>query len=68
MKLISYLKKLRIVINKITNLSIESEQQLLILGRLLSETVKSKKHIASLNKAEFKVFSQWSTMGLFNGS
>ena len=41
MKLISYLKKLRIVINKITNLSIESEQQLLILGRLLSETVKS---------------------------
>lgn len=64
MKLISYLKKLRIVINKITKLSIESEQQLLMLGRLLSETVKSKKDIASLNEVEFKVFSQWGDDGI----
>ena len=44
--------------------TIALEQQLLTLGRLLSETLKSKKHIASLNEVEFKVFSQWGDDGI----
>jgi hypothetical protein len=64
MKIISYLQKLRIAINKITDLSLASEQELLMLGRLLSETVKSKKCIASLSEVEFKVFSQWGDDGI----
>jgi len=67
MKLIGYLQKLRIAINNINNIvnqSIASEHQLLMLGRLLSETVKSKKHIASLSEVEFKVFSQWGDDGI----
>jgi len=35
-----------------------------MLGRLLSETVKSKKSIASLSEVEFKVFSQWGDDGI----
>lgn len=64
MKLITYLQKLRIVINNIANQSIASEQQLLTLGRLMSETLKSKKGISSLSEIEFKVFSQWGDDGI----
>jgi hypothetical protein len=66
MKLIGYLQKLRMAINNIniTNQSVASEHQLLMLGRLLSETVKSKKRIASLREVEFKVFSQWGDDGI----
>jgi len=44
--------------------SITSEQQLLMLGRLLSESIKSKKHIASLGEVELKVFSQFGDDGI----
>ena len=64
MKILSYLQKSRIAINKIANKSIASEQQLLMLGRLLSETIKSKKSITSLSEVEFKVFSQWGDDGI----
>lgn len=64
MKLISYLQKLNIAINKIANQSVAPEQQLLMFGRLLSETVKSKKRVASLSEVEFKVFSQWGDDGI----
>ena len=64
MKIFSYLQKIRIAINLIANQPIASEQQLLMLGRLLSETVKSKKCIASLSEVEFKVFSQWGDDGI----
>jgi hypothetical protein len=43
---------------------IASEQQMLILGKLLSESVKSRKRIASLNDVEFKIFSQWGDDGI----
>jgi hypothetical protein len=41
-----------------------SEQQILMLGRLLSETVKSKKLIDSLKEVEFKAFSQFGDDGI----
>lgn len=59
MKIISFLRKLRIAFDKAT-----SEQQLLTLGRLLAENIKSKKNIASFSEVEFKVFSQWGDDGI----
>jgi hypothetical protein len=64
MKILSYLQKTRIAINKIAYKSISSEQQLLMLGRLLSETIKYKKNITSLSEVEFRVFSQWGDDGI----
>jgi hypothetical protein len=64
MKLIVYLQKAKIAIKNAANLQSHSENQLLMLGRLLSETIKSKKHIASLSEVEFKVFSQWGDDGI----
>jgi hypothetical protein len=66
MKIMTYFQKLSSAIVKTANSSFStpSEQQLLMLGRLLSETVKSKKDIASLNEVEFKVFSQWGDDGI----
>lgn len=64
MKLINYFRKLRIVLNRIAAQQVTSEQQLLMLGRLLSESIKSKKNISSLDEVEFKVFSQWGDDGI----
>src|SRR5574337_823612 len=66
MTLITYLQKLKLAITSINlaNQSITSEHQALMLGRLLAETVKSKKRTASLSEAEFKVFSQWGDDGI----
>jgi len=64
MKLYHFLQKSRVAINKIANQSVTSEQHLLMLGRLLSETVKPKKRIVSLSEVEFKVFSQWGDDGI----
>jgi hypothetical protein len=71
MTLISSLRRLRSLVNTTETLSqlqgqsmIASEQQMLILGKLLSESVKSRKHIASLNDVEFKIFSQWGDDGI----
>lgn len=44
--------------------SVVSEDHLLLLGRLLSETVKSKSEIGSLSEVEFRVFSQWGDDGI----
>jgi len=54
------LQKIRIAINN----RFAAERQLLILGRLLSESVKSKKNINFLSEVEFKVFSQWGDDGI----
>jgi hypothetical protein len=62
MEFISYL--LKIAINKMANYLFAPERQLLTLGRLLSEAVKSKKSIVSLSEVEFKVFSQWGDDGI----
>lgn len=62
MEIISYL--LKVTINKIVNYLFAPERQLLAVGRLLSETVKSKKSIASLSEVEFKIFSQWGDDGI----
>jgi hypothetical protein len=62
MEIISCL--LKIAIYKIVNYLFAPERQLLALGRLLSETVKSKKRIDSLSEVEFKVFSQWGDDGI----
>ncbi|HYC58504.1 MAG TPA: hypothetical protein VEK79_02970 [Thermoanaerobaculia bacterium] len=40
------------------------ERQLLMMGRLLSETVKAKQSIASLEEVEFRVFSQFGDDGI----
>ncbi|MDP4115289.1 MAG: hypothetical protein Q8903_04100 [Bacteroidota bacterium] len=64
MKLLSYILKLRVALKKVLNPSIASEQQLLMLGKILSETVKHKEQISSLSEVEFKVFSQWGDDGI----
>jgi len=64
MKIRRFLQKSRGAINRIANQSVTSEQHFLMLGRLLSETIKPKKCIASLSEVEFKVFSQWGDDGI----
>jgi hypothetical protein len=64
MKLIHYLPTIKTAINTLANQSIASEQQLLLLGKLLSENVKNKRPIASLSEVEFRVFSQWGDDGI----
>ena len=41
-----------------------AEQQLLTLGKILSEGVKAKGEIGSLSEVEFKIFSQWGDDGI----
>lgn len=64
MKFISYLQKMKAALHNIVRLASASEHQSLMLGRLLSETIKSKKYIASLSEVEFKIFSQWGDDGI----
>ena len=64
MNIVSTLKKLKSIFNKFEIQVFESEQMLLLLGRLLAENIKSKKEIDSLKEAEFKVFSQWGDDGI----
>lgn len=64
MKSLYYLRKLKTVLKKNLDHSYAQEEQLLMLGRFLSENVKYKKHIASLSEVEFKVFSQWGDDGI----
>lgn len=59
MKIKGYLQKLLIALSKSA-----SEQQVLMLGRLLSETVKHRKSISTLCDVEFKAFSQWGDDGI----
>ncbi|NEQ53290.1 MAG: hypothetical protein F6K11_24670 [Leptolyngbya sp. SIO3F4] len=40
------------------------EYQSLLLGKMMSENIKSKQHIESLQEVEFKVFSQWGDDGI----
>lgn len=62
MEFIIYL--IKTMIYKIVSYTFAPERQLLTIGRLLSETVKSKKKIDSLSEVEFKVFSQWGDDGI----
>jgi len=71
MKLISYLRRFRSVVNTFGKLLVPSEQGLfmheqlmLIHGKLLSESVRCQKRIASLSQVEFRVFSQWGDDGI----
>jgi len=71
MTLVSNLRRLKSAVNTTETLSALSEQglllheqQMLIHGKLLSESVKSQKRIASLSDIEFKVFSQWGDDGI----
>jgi hypothetical protein len=59
-----YIRGLMTAANRLVNRSVGSEPQQLMLGRLLSEAVKSKKRIESLAEVEFKVFSQWGDDGI----
>ena len=60
----SIFSKIKIAFNRFANYSIGSEQQLLMLGKLLCERVSSKSNIASIKEVEFKVFSQWGDDGI----
>ena len=71
MKLTDSLRRLRATVTATGNLShsfvhgsLGLEQQLLLHGRVLSEVVRSKKHIDSLGDVEFRVFSQWGDDGI----
>lgn len=56
--------KLKTALNRLANYSIGSEQQLLMLGKILCKEIASKSQIASLAEVEFKVFSQWGDDGI----
>jgi hypothetical protein len=62
----NFFRKPRSSVNKIPNQInlLKSEQQLLMLGRLLTEGVINKKGVVSLREVEFKVFSQWGDDGI----
>jgi hypothetical protein len=64
MKILKYLHRILVLIREKAIQLITSENQMLILGRLLSESVKSKKNIDSLSDVEFKVFSQFGDDGI----
>lgn len=64
MKIATYLNKIIIAINGIAKQLTASEKQSLMIGRLLSEIVSSKKRIDSLNEVEFKIFSEWGDDGI----
>jgi len=64
MKLIQYFHKIKQAIQNAANLEQPSEDQLLMLGRLLCEAYRSKKQTSSLREVEFKVFSQWGDDGI----
>lgn len=53
----TYFKRIKVILYRLAAKT--TEQQLLTLGKLLAETVKSKRNIESLEEVEFKVFSQW---------
>jgi hypothetical protein len=61
---IRYLQNLWSYLKRIGSDSIASEPQLLAIGRLLSETIKSKSKIQSLSEVEFKVFSEYGDDGI----
>jgi len=63
-RLIGDLQRLRAVAGRISHWPPPSEQPLLTLGKLLSESVRSKGRIASLREVEFKIFSQWGDDGI----
>ncbi len=64
MRIRGHMQKLRMALNRLASLSRASESQLLLLGRLMSETVAAKKAITSLSEVEFRVFSQWGDDGI----
>lgn len=64
MNLIKNIKKLKYTVNRIISQQITSEQNTLMIGKILSENSKSKTKIASLSEVEFKVFSQWGDDGI----
>lgn len=65
MRLINKIKKLgAYLINKMDRELMKSEQHLLMLGRLLSNNIKTQRFITSLSDIEFQVFSQCGDDGI----
>ena len=64
MKIIQYLHIIKLAIHNAENLERPSEDQLLMLGRLLCEVYRYKINISNLSEVEFKVFSQWGDDGI----
>ena len=60
-----YLRNFKKVYNKFLYSGLKSEPELLLLGKLLTESfLQSKKNISSIHEVEFKVFSQWGDDGI----
>jgi len=57
-------RRLRTLKRSIRTLSIDAEQQRLMLGRLLAEGARSRNGIDSLAAVEFRVFSQFGDDGI----
>jgi len=64
MKIFRRWRIFRRAVDKITARTVIAEPLMLMLGQLLSESVKVKRHIESLREVEFKVFSQWGDDGI----
>lgn len=50
--------------SNLASLQIELEKQSLLIGQMLTQSSKHKKHVANLREVEFKVFSQWGDDGI----
>ncbi len=64
LKVSSYFRQIKTAVNNAAMIRSYSERQMLLLGRGLSETITSKKHISSLSEVEFRVFSEWGDDGI----
>jgi hypothetical protein len=64
MFLISYLRKVKSAIREVARLTRASEQHSLMLGKLLTEIMRSNTRVACLGDVEFKVFSQFGDDGI----
>lgn len=58
------LRKTATGVSNLTSLQIELEKQSLLMGQMLTQSVKHKRHVVNLREVEFKVFSQWGDDGI----
>lgn len=64
MRILSRLRNLKRALDILAGHESVADRHALIGGRILSELVRAREHIASLHDVEFRVFSQWGDDGI----